>query len=238
MRRWVQSAPLALSAALHALLVGYAPASPRPGRLGEVVEIQVTSSRPSPPAPHPEPAPAPRPPRHRIALAPTREVPLPRAPPPPSASPAPQAPRGPVRIGISISSTTESGAAAAPTGNTLYGRAPEQAPDPSFVKPYRADRYANASEVTTLPEPISTKVPRSEYPAEARRIGFEGVVRLRFLVDEEGRVRRAVVVVDPGHGLGQAAARVAERYFRFRPARRAGEPVATEIPFAVHFELS
>ncbi len=56
-------------------------------------------------------------------------------------------------------------------------------------------------------------------------------------IDETGRVRSVAVLRDPGHGLGPAAARIARRYFRFRPARLGGEPVATEIPFTVLFEL-
>ena len=74
-------------------------------------------------------------------------------------------------------------------------------------------------------------------PAEAARAGVEGEVKLRLLVDETGRVRSVTVLRDPGHGLGPAAARIARRYFRFRPARLGGEPVATEIPFTVLFEL-
>ncbi len=50
-------------------------------------------------------------------------------------------------------------------------------------------------------------------------------------------MRSVTVLRDPGHGLGPAAARTARRWFRFRPARLGAEPVATEIPFTVLFEL-
>jgi hypothetical protein len=44
-------------------------------------------------------------------------------------------------------------------------------------------------------------------------------------------------VQDPGFGFGDAAVRIAKRYFRFRAARVGDDPVATEIPFTVRFEL-
>jgi hypothetical protein len=50
-------------------------------------------------------------------------------------------------------------------------------------------------------------------------------------------VAETTVLSDPGKGLGPAAARIARRWFRFRPARRGDQAVATEIPFTVRFEL-
>ncbi|HEX8909953.1 MAG TPA: TonB family protein, partial [Anaeromyxobacteraceae bacterium] len=162
----------------------------------------------------------------------------PPAPPPPNQPPPPDAARAaPPRIGISMESTTTAGAVAAPVGNTLYGRAPERAADPAAVKPYRSERYAPPSQVTTLPEPLGCDIPRAEYPEEARRLGVEGEVRLRVVVDEEGRVREAKVLRDPGHGFGAVAARAARAYCRFRPAQKDGAAVATEIPYTIRFEL-
>jgi protein TonB len=245
MRPWRRAVPFLLSTALHGLLLGVILSSPaRPGRHPGAVEVQILESRrPSPPAQAPAPVPEPRPAmqHRRPALAPVKDAPPPRDPPapPPPHVPAPTgAAQGPVRIGVSMSSTTEAAGVATTVGNTLYGRVPHRAPQGSPSRPYRSDRYAAPTDVTTLPEPIATEVPKSEYPEEAKRLGIQGAVRLLLLVDEEGRVRRASILADPGHGLGPAAARVAQRYFRFRPARRAGEAVETEIPFTVHFELS
>ncbi len=239
MRRWAAPAAFLLSTALHAGLLGFLTFVAAPAKRSETIDLELIEVSRPPPEPAPE---APEPKRsRRVALAPppeappTREPPLPppqNTPPPPSA----QAREAPVRIGVSMSSTIAAGAVASPVGNTLYGRPPDQAPDPSTVQPGRADHDAPPSEWTALPEPISTEIPKSEYPEEARRLGFEGAVRLKLRVDEEGRVGEVVVVQDPGHGLGDAAARNARR-FRFRPARRAGRAVATDIPFTVRFEL-
>jgi protein TonB len=238
--RWVAPAGYALSAALHAALLAAAflgPAAPARPR-GEVVAVEIEEA---PRRLDPPPPPPPPPPARRVAVALPADAALApeTAPPPPNQPPPADAPArsAPVRIGVALSSTTSAGAVAAPAGNTLYGRMPEQAPDPADVQPYRAERYAPPTQVTSLPEPLEVSVPKDEYPAEAARAGVEGEVKLRLLVDETGRVRSVTVLRDPGHGLGPAAARIARRYFRFRPARLGGEPVATEIPFTVLFEL-
>jgi protein TonB len=134
-----------------------------------------------------------------------------------------------------MSSTTTVGGHAAPSGNSLLGAAPSRGQDPG--EGYRPERYAAPTQVARLPELIGCEVPRAEYPEEARRAGFEGDVRLRLLVDEEGRVREVRLVHDPGHGLGAHALRSAKRYCQFRPAWKDGQAVATEIPFTLRFEL-
>ena len=69
------------------------------------------------------------------------------------------------------------------------------------------------------------------------RLGIEGEVKLRLVVDEEGRVQDVKVLRDPGHGFGSVAQRSAKAYCRFRPAKKNGEAVATEIPYTIRFEL-
>jgi protein TonB len=230
-----------LSAAIHAALFAVLLSVPVSARRVETVAVEITETARAKPPPDPK-EPEPRPPRKVAAAAPPQARPARAqpAPPPPNAPPPPDAlapQKAPLRIGISMSSTTEAGTLAAPVGNSLYGKAPQRAPDPSTVQPYRADHYAPPAEVTALPEPISCAVPKSEYPDEAKRIGFEGTVRLRLRIDEEGHVTNAKVIEDPGHGLGAAAVRSISRWCRFRPATRKSETVATDIPFTVHFEL-
>jgi protein TonB len=122
-------------------------------------------------------------------------------------------------------------------GNTLYGKVAERAPDPAEVRPYRADAYAPLSDVSQMPVAVRTEVPKAEYPREAARAGVEGPVILKLLIDDAGLVAEASVLKEPGHGLGAAAIRIAKKYFRFKPARRGEEAVATEIAFTVNFEL-
>jgi protein TonB len=228
------------SLALHGALLAALWRAP-PARRVETVRIDVVETAPKPP-------PLVAPPRPRIvepkvATALPRDVPEARAPaeapPPPNEPPPPEAPppsKAPVRIGVSLSSTTSGGAFAAPVGNTLYGEMPRVAPKPEEVKPYAAEKYVPPTQVTILPRPVSVEVPRGEYPPQALALGLEGTVILKLLVDETGRVAEASVVEDPGNGFGDAAVRIARRYFRFEPARRGPDAVATWLRFTVRFE--
>jgi periplasmic protein TonB len=242
-------ASLALHAALFAaILLVHPPLE----RRAEPISVEIVETHRPPPAAAPEPPPpAPEPrriarPPPRVALAPTlpKDAPPPPAeppdaPPPPNAAPsAPAAKPGPVRIGISMSSTTAAGGVAAPAGNTLYGKPPEQAGDPADAKPYRSERYVPPTQVTKLPELIRPDIPKSEYPAEAKAKQVEGQVRVRLLIDEQGRVQEVRLAgADPGYGFGKRALEIVRKYYRFRPALRNDEPVATELTLNVTFQL-
>ncbi len=236
---------VALHAALFAAILRLPPVAPERRATPVAVEI-IETPRAAPPEPAPRPAPAPAPGRPLpaprllrppLVRAPTTAPPTPAPAPPPPNAPAASGKPSEIRIGVSMSSTSAAGTVAAPVGNTAMGQAPRVAGEPSEVKPYRADRYAPPTEVTSLPIPVRVDLPRSEYPPDALRDGFEGVVKLRLVVDEEGNVREATVLSDPGRGLGAAAARAAKRWFKFRPARKDGAAVATEIPFTVEFQI-
>ena len=75
------------------------------------------------------------------------------------------------------------------------------------------------------------------YPAEARKLGIEGKVRLRVDIDTKGRVVGVKVLQDPGGGLGKAAAK-AIKGFLFSPAiGLGGKPVDYRITYTYVFEL-
>ncbi|HWU91261.1 MAG TPA: energy transducer TonB, partial [Kofleriaceae bacterium] len=57
-----------------------------------------------------------------------------------------------------------------------------------------------------------------DYPAEARRLGIEGAIRVRLLVDDKGKVKSAVLLNKLGHGLDELALARA-RQMEFEPAR-------------------
>jgi protein TonB len=78
---------------------------------------------------------------------------------------------------------------------------------------------------------------RPPYPESSRRRGEEGVVRVELLVDLTGRVTEVRILESSGFGTLDAAAVQAVRDWRFRPAQRAGVPVAGSITTAVHFRL-
>src|SRR5256885_1139614 len=240
----MKRAALAISIVLHgvaAVAVARARARPAPAPSVRVQVAVVETTRPAPPpAPVPPPVPPPAPVRVvKMARAPVArpEAPRPDAPPPPSAETARPSPApsddAPVAIaGISYESTAAGGTFAVPVGNTL-GAAPERlARKPLEAKPYKAERYAPASDLAEAPRVLNRDQVdiRRYYPKEALQRGVEGEVVLRLTIDSDGSIAEASVVRDPGEGLGAAALR-AVREFRFAPGKVGASPVATAIPF-------
>jgi protein TonB len=191
---------------------------------------------PEPPPPEPEKPkpvepPKPRPPPVKLA-----EVKPPPEEPPPPLEEAKEPPKEPppLFVGVKMSSTTSAGAFAAPVGNTAYGQMPKAAPAPSEVKPYIAPKYVPPGSADRDPEVDNEfKIP---YPDEARRAGIEGTVRLRIVVDNEGRVVDVKVLNGPGYGLNDAA-RDAIKKFKFKAAMKGGEAVSTTMVYNYTFML-
>lgn len=76
------------------------------------------------------------------------------------------------------------------------------------------------------------------YPAEATRRHEQGGVIVRIHVLENGTVNGVFVTSSSGSPRLDTAARAAVARWRFRPARRAGIPIASDMLFRFDFELS
>jgi TonB family protein len=93
---------------------------------------------------------------------------------------------------------------------------------------------ANASgEVTP---PMGVYEPAPSYTKKARKSGVEGVVVLSVAIGKDGRVHEARVVKPLGSGLDEEAVKTV-RTWRFKPALRDGEPVATNLLLSIPFKL-
>jgi protein TonB len=79
--------------------------------------------------------------------------------------------------------------------------------------------------------------PHPLYPPLARSRGHEGRVLIRVSVLGDGRVGSATVAKSSGHGSLDRAALKAVRRWRFKPALRAGRPVAATLTVPVVFRL-
>jgi len=79
--------------------------------------------------------------------------------------------------------------------------------------------------------------PRPRYPRLAQRKGIEGHVTLRLRIDATGRVEDVVVVEGEPPGVFDDAAMQTARRYRFTPARRGGEAVASTLQQTIRFEL-
>ena len=92
---------------------------------------------------------------------------------------------------------------------------------------------------TTPPEAAdAARNRRPNYPEASRRRGEQGVVRVELLVDPSGRVVDVRVLESSGFSTLDAEAVKTVRDWRFRPAQRAGVPVAGSITTAVHFRFA
>lgn len=235
-----------LSAVVHVGIFVWAWKLPARPRAPERVDVQIVETiKPKPLEPKPQPPEPPKAPEPPVRMRPARRVAINQPPPPdtPPPTPPPETPPptttpaatpGPVRLGLSLSSTSVGGAFAAPVGNSLAGRPGPRAPAPAAddVGP-----VAHAAALTVQPEPLDVDIPQSEYPKDALDAGFEGSVTLKIVIDASGRVRRAVVLKDPGYGLGAAAVKSALKHFKFKPGEVNGKATAVEWTFTVTYEL-
>lgn len=74
-----------------------------------------------------------------------------------------------------------------------------------------------------------------QYPDSAKENGIEGLVVVRFAINEEGKISKLELLRDIGGGCGQEAMRVIRMLPDFAPAMHQGEAVATQMALPVRF---
>lgn len=106
---------------------------------------------------------------------------------------------------------------------------PEGAPDGSTTEPVAPPPVLQKLRVVDMQPP--------DYPPRCRRLGIEGIVRVRALVGEDGRVLQALVARTSGDESLDAAAVEAVSEWRFEPARRDGAPTRAWASVPIEFKL-
>lgn len=213
---------------LWALLSGW---SDPPERLvpGEVVTTVLllpepapaAAARPAPVRPQPPAKPAQQPPAPSL---PSRPQPPPAALPAavPAQTPSPQAPAG-----ASPSAAPAPQSAAAPasaTAASAAGTAPAASPAPARIEwPSSSADYLNN--------------PRPAYPPLSKRLGEEGKVVLRVLIEADGSASKAEIRSSSGYDrLDQAALQTVLRW-RYLPGKRGGVAEAMWFNVPINFVL-
>lgn len=79
-------------------------------------------------------------------------------------------------------------------------------------------------------------VPQPSYPAEAKKKGIQGTVRLKAIITPAGTVRELFVV--DGHPLLVPAAIDAVKRWKYKPYYLKGKPVEVETNVIVNFTLA
>jgi protein TonB len=76
-----------------------------------------------------------------------------------------------------------------------------------------------------------------DYPSEAKQLGIEGPVRVRLIVDVEGKVKQATLLNKLGHGLDELALSRAKQ-IQFEPATDTYDrPVTSVVVWTFHMTL-
>ena len=96
---------------------------------------------------------------------------------------------------------------------------------------------ANATSGSRMTQAAYLFNPHPSYPELARKAGHTGVVILRVSVSERGRVSALQVVKSSGHALLDDRARTTVLRWTFKPARRDGRPVSTQVEVPIRFSL-
>jgi outer membrane biosynthesis protein TonB len=116
-------------------------------------------------------------------------------------------------------------------GNTLAKEVDTLAASKAEIK----GEIASVTTVTSMPRILKTVKP--EYTPEMIKNGIEGVIRIKILIDIDGKVKKAQALNDLGFGAAERALDACYAML-FEPARRGEAPVATEIIVSIRFVLS
>ncbi len=162
-----------------------------------------------------------------VLAAPTSHAPMLAAPSAvvPNDVPAPVAANAQATAQSSnqVSSQVNAQANSQPSGQTQSTAAPPQAPAGPKTLPASAVRYLNP--------------PVLSYPRVSRELGESGVVRLRVLVDEQGRPREVEVAKSSSYPRLDQAAVQAMRAARFQPHIEDGQPRMVWVVAPLNFQL-
>ncbi len=78
--------------------------------------------------------------------------------------------------------------------------------------------------------------PEPQFSESARQAKYQGTVVLALVVNKEGRPTNIHITAPLGYGLDVKAVQAVETW-RFKPAEKDGQPVATEIAVEISFHL-
>lgn len=89
----------------------------------------------------------------------------------------------------------------------------------------------------TMKKPKLLDRPKTEYPAEAKNAGIEGRTVVKVLVDTDGKITDAEILISSGNELLDAAAIKAAMKMRFTPAEQFGRKVRVWLSVPFQFKL-
>ena len=163
-------------------------------------------------------------------------------PPPPDTPPPPQSPQivtpppivsqqAPV---VQMQTTTNENQ----PPPTTYVAPPAPPSPPAPVVPPPAPPPPPPASPPTPARLRSGSISDADYPASAIRAEAQGTTRISLQIGADGRVTSCSVTGSSGNSaLDSTACSLAQRRFRYAPATRDGQPVASSASFSVRWQL-
>ena len=242
---------LLLAVAGDAIVVLYPPKQYEEAPRVELVDIEVPPVMKPPPPPalpeRPEPVKETRPVPQTVQKVVRQQ---PTAPPPPETEPPPPPvdtpPSGgaplatmegvipsatgvPVAVGKRTSEYVGRGGTGTGTGAGSGAGSSDEPPKPVSVATIKARAMPKGD--------FSYFDASKDYPAEAKSLGIEGVIRVRLVVDEQGKVKSTVLLNKLGHGLDELALERAKK-IEFDPAKDTDDkPVSSVVVWTFNMTL-
>ena len=97
--------------------------------------------------------------------------------------------------------------------------------------------YLPQYQITGVPVlPVDQILARIEYPPLAAKLGIEATVYLELYIDQDGVIRKIVVLKNPGYGFAEAAVKALQNVVAM-PASTNGKPVAVRFRYPIRFTL-
>lgn len=100
-----------------------------------------------------------------------------------------------------------------------------------------AQRQSQALDFQVDQLPVKIYAPNPEYPLQARRNNWEGIVVLKILIETDGLVGKVTVLQSSGYEILDRAAVKAVKRWRYRPALVNGIAVARQAQVRIKFAL-
>ena len=126
------------------------------------------------------------------------------------------------------------------TASPSPARSPMAAAEPAPVREGKGQGAAQQDgyeigQVDVRPEALGQSLPA--YPRKARRMGIEGWVKVRFLVNTEGRVQRLKIVEESPSGVFHKTVMTTVPDWRFMPAKKGGKAVDVWVEQTIKFKM-
>jgi TonB family protein len=130
-----------------------------------------------------------------------------------------------------------------PAGTTFIKKThsvPDATPQPAItaaMPPATQSGDTPSETVLKLALPLYRQNEPPPYPRKARRLGYEGIVMLKVLIDENGRVDDLSVLRSSGHRVLDRAAQSAVKKWLFEPGTEGGVKKKMWVKIPVRFDL-